>query len=489
MRYKLYISLLVSLAISVAANLPKNSSFEKDFQVFCSVLHEKEGTIDLHTDKDSIEYYLKDLHQSLSNDESLQDQFKLYSQTLSRLKCGHTQIYPNKKLLREWLSERKSMPIDYYLYDGRLIINKLAQADYDEIYSNSHNRKVIKSIPEHAELYRINGLTLNEMMLYVGRFISSDEDLLAFKTHQAGQLFEFYRHLAFPTEEDSVDITYVYGTDTVHAQLVLGEAPVHTMNNRIYKMSNDENVRGGQYGEFKIIRNEYAYFRFRSFNACGGQKYVEYLKNSFRKIEKEKIDKLVIDLRGNTGGVMQYDLMSFFIGGGIELGKYIIEKPSFDTRNKYIKKAAIDYVRHKKMSRKQRRETRSGKFNDGIILSKDIESSLMFKGEVIVITDESTFSSAAMLACHLKTLANAKIIGRPAGGSFYKGNSGTLQVKLPETGFNLLVNPNTFYSQLDASEDPGAIKQPDVYLNPGYMDSRKLQAYYFGEATKLFSHN
>ncbi len=272
-------------------------------------------------------------------------------------------------------------------------------------------------------------------------------------------------------------------------KLIPGEAPVHTMNKRIYAYTRQEKARESEYGEFKIIKGKYAYFRFRSFASCGGQKYNEFLNKSFKRIKDQKIDQLVIDLRGNTGGVMQYEFMSYIVGENIKLGKYVVAKPSFDSRNKYVKKTAVDYLRHRRMSKSQRRQVRKGKFNNGEIYTKKVDSNLVYHGRIVVITDESTFSSAGILACHLKTLANAKILGRTAGGSFYKGNSGTLHVKLPESGFELLVNPNTFYSHLSPSVDPRAIKEPDVFLNPVFMDARKLESYYFREACELFSKN
>ena len=39
---------------------------QQDYNVFTTVLNQKEGIIDLHTDKDSIKYYLKDLKLELN---------------------------------------------------------------------------------------------------------------------------------------------------------------------------------------------------------------------------------------------------------------------------------------------------------------------------------------------------------------------------------------------------------------------------------------
>jgi len=134
----------------------------------------------------------------------------------------------------------------------------------------------------------------------------------------------------------------------------------------------------------------------------------------------------------------------------------------------------------------QKRLQRKAVFDNGTIKTKSVQEHLIFDGEIVVITDEGTFSSASILACHLKTLANAKIIGRTAGGSFYIGNAGTLILELPKSKLKMFVNPNTFYSHLERAEDPFIIKQPDLVLNPLILDKKKLDAYYFKQAKNAF---
>ena len=85
---------------------------QQDYNVFTTVLNQKEGIIDLHTDKDSIKYYLKDLKLELNSEKSLLEQFKLYSAVIEKLHGGHTQIMGSKKVQMEWLAERNSLPLD-----------------------------------------------------------------------------------------------------------------------------------------------------------------------------------------------------------------------------------------------------------------------------------------------------------------------------------------------------------------------------------------
>jgi C-terminal processing protease CtpA/Prc len=281
-------------------------------------------------------------------------------------------------------------------------------------------------------------------------------------------------------------MTYVKNTDTISTYFKLGIAPINSINYRLQKAAEEDAEMQREIGTFSIEKSNVGVFRFRSFTSCNGNVYDQFLERSFRKIKAKEVKKVVIDLRGNTGGIMQYTLMSYFVGEDVDLGRYVVEKPKKGIETRHLIKRSGDYRRHKWMSRAQRFREWSNSFDRGIVKSDPVDEDLMFDGEIVVITDEGTFSSASMLACHLKTLANAKIIGRPAGGSFYRGNAGTIIAVLPNSKFRLLVNPNTFYSQLEESNEPFKIKQPDLLLEPDYIAPRKMDDYYIDAAIASF---
>lgn len=473
------------LLISSKPDNPVDRQLE-DARALKSVILEKEGRLDLHTVQDSIIYHLNDLEAQLNDERTLLEQFKLYSSTLSMIQCGHTQIHPTRETLREWLAERKSLPIDYYLIGKRLVVNKLLSKDDYLIHEGKSKYEQKKKIPAGAEILSLNGKTVPEMMEDIGRYLSSDENSVDFKYFQASQLFEFYRHLADPFDQDSVQVVYTYNADTTSTYLQTGAAPVHTMNSRIFKWASEFQEGEKDHGQFRVLNGKYGYFRFRSFQTSFGKGYEHFIKESFEVLNARSIDKLIIDLRGNTGGAMQYSIMRYFVGEGIPLGRYVVEKPKKGFESKYFKKFSFDYLRHRHLSNEQKRQQNRHKFNDGNVVTEKVDTNLIYKGQIIVITDEGTFSSAAMFACHLKTLANAKILGSAPGGSFYAGNAGSLQARLPNSGFKVYVNPNTFYSHLPLPIDPLKIKQPDIVLDQLIINPVQRDSYYKKNAMKSF---
>jgi C-terminal processing protease CtpA/Prc len=463
------------------------TSQQEDFRVFRTVLESKEGTLDMHLSSDSITYYLDQLQVELSDDKSDLQEFKLYSEMIARLDCGHTQILNNRKIQSEWLLEQKALPIDMYLVGRHLVVGEIIQEDYENTIRDNDPSGGPSEIPVGSEIITIDEKTVPQMMQEMGKYLSGDEGAMGFKYYQAKELFEFYRHLSFPLSKDSVEVTYVSPkSDTLTQYLQPGKAPIHSMNRRLLQASDAYLENEGNYGKFKIVNDQYGYFRFTTFAQSSGAEYDAFLNESFRKLKKNNIDQLVVDLRGNTGGVMQYDFIKYFVGERTNIGRYVIAKPFKGLDNKYVKKVNMPFIRYAFLSWSQKRSVRDGTFNNGTVYTEHVSDDVRFKGKVSVITDEGTFSSAAILACHLKTLAQAKIVGRPSGGSFYSGNAGTLMVKLPESGLLISVNPNTFYSHLSPVENPLEIREPDAYVNDLVIEKKERNKLYFKAAVALF---
>lgn len=483
-RLKLFL-LFFSVILLISAKKDSVANQQKDFYIFKDILLKKEGTLGLHNSPDSINLFLKYAEHKFQKELSILNQYKLYSAALSMIHCGHTQIHPNDAVLFEWLTVRKSLPFDAYFIGKHLIVNELVAEDIDLVNERKSEFEKTKSIKAGAEILSIDHKTIPEIMNEISPFLSSDENGIDFKYFQAGQMFDFYRHLSSPFTKDSIHVTYVYKKDTNEVYLVPGAAPVRTINLRTKNNAERFQKEDENMGTFIIIRSK-GYFRFTSFKESYGKRYNEFLKKSFEKIKSKKIDEIIIDLRGNTGGAMQYAIMAYFLDDGTNLGNYVVEKPRKAIESPYIKKMTPDFVKHRKATRTQKRLQRKNKFDNGVTLVENSNKDLRYNGKIIVITDEGTFSSAAILACHLKTLCGAKIIGRPAGGSFYAGNAGTLKLHLPKSNLNLYVNPNTFHSHLKPVQDPQKIKQPDILVDTKIIDRKKRDEFYLKAAIKAF---
>jgi C-terminal processing protease CtpA/Prc len=219
-----------------------------------------------------------------------------------------------------------------------------------------------------------------------------------------------------------------------------------------------------KFGHFSIEKNKYGYFRFYSFKDSKGKEYDAFLKESFEALSKKKIKYLIVDVRGNTGGSMQVEFLRYLLPEGTDLGQY-----SFVQKRKRSELRKLKTQMREQPTKVYLRNMRLLKMNasktdliNGSMTIEKPHKHAEFKGNIVVITDEGSFSAGAMLASHLKTLRNAKIVGAPSGGTFYGGNAGTIPVKLKKSNLIVQFNPNFFASNLFGEEVSPEIKQPDV---------------------------
>ncbi len=483
-----FINLIITsiLLLSASSSNTTIRKQQKDLAVFLETIRAKEGILDIHTPIDSMEFYFERLEENLQEEKSSIEQFKLFSATTAKIQCGHTQLQVSKKPLKEWVQEKNALPIDYYLIGQKLFSKKIVDEDKKIVNHGKTPRQQKANIPPDCEIFSIDGKTVPQMMEGISNYVSSDENGIEFKYYYVAQLFEFYRYLAFPEHKDSTQIVYISKKDTSQIYLYNGYPPVKSINKRIEDYTEKTNKNSKDIGKFSIVKGKYGLFKFISFAECKGRKYEEFLEKSFESLHKKKIKYLIVDLRGNTGGQMQFSLMRYFVGANIKVGRYVVSKPKKMFENRHIKKHNKFYMNHRLLTHLFKYRKRKNPAFDGSIYTDKVDDKLIYKGKIIVITDEATFSAASILACNLKMQVNAQIAGHTAGGSFYTGNAGTLKVLLPNSKFVLFVNPNTFKSTLAENSDSQSIKIPDFIVDPIYPYMKKKDEWYINKVTKYF---
>lgn len=475
-----FLSIITFFVIAFSLNAQGNAKLIekqlKDFNVFKTTLFELEARPFRHISKDSLNYFLDQFEKELKlNILSHTDLFRNYAQIISKIQSGHTSIQPSKYVLEEWVKEKNSLPMDVLLIGKKLYI----QEDYpllppDQMAKLSSSKRKKKVIPLYTEIVKINNKTISEWMELISPFVSSDEDFIDFKYFIIKDAFELYRYLASPAREDSISIDYVKKYDTVNFKVKSSYPPIEAISYRFEQIEENAKRNEKDFGEFKFLNKDFAYFKFNSFVSCSGKKYNAFLKNAFFKIHKAETPNLVIDVRGNLGGVIQLDFLRYvkFKSDKEHLGGYNVEKREKPTFKRYIRKNKA-YKRNRKLLKSIKRMEKKG-FN-GAVTKDDIDQEpILFDGKIIVITDEGSFSASSLLASHLKDLCHAKIVGVPAGGSFYEGVSGTNSLRLPTSKIMIDFNPNYYFSSLDSAVIDQSVKNPDLEFIELYGEPKKV---------------
>lgn len=438
---------------------------QEDFDAFYSGLHRIESRLDRFHSIDSVEKMLDAAKTTFYTTElSAVEEFNLYARCINLVASGHTQVQPSRKVLKEYILAAKSIPFDMVMVNKHLYAN-----GYPASTGRQPKRDKSTEIAKGTEIIAIDGKSIDSWMKEIGQLIGSDEDDPVFECFVAGQAFDLYRFLVTKEHKESLSIHIVKGNDTVQQTVSLTYPPISLIQERFKAAERQAEKDSRKPGSFKFIGNDVGYFRFPTFLDAYGREYTEFLQKSFKKIDKKKTVKtIVVDVRGNGGGNVQTELLSYFVDESQTVGSYTIDKRLKPGQRKHVDKNNRFFRLYKKGIRRiSRYEKRHPEFK-GELTTYPVDTSLVFKGKIIVLTDEATFSAASLLASQLKTLCNASIMGSRAGGSFYACNAGTLTYKLPHSGISVILNPNSCSSTLKASAYTVDMKNVDVEIIPEY---------------------
>ncbi len=222
-----------------------------------------------------------------------------------------------------------------------------------------------------------------------------------------------------------------------------------------------------------------AYLNVNTFTNSG--KLRRFFSSSFKKIDKSKIQNLVLDLRGNGGGSVTNSNL---------LTKYITKKPfkiadslyAIRLNSKYGHYQQLRFFNWLFMVFMTRKES-NGKYHFRFYERKYFKPKRNnhFDGEVYILSGGNTFSASALLIKSLKNQENITIVGEETGGGAYGNNAWLIpDVTLPIT--KLRFRLPLFRLVIDKNEKKGNGVMPDVESLPT-ADAIRRQADFKKEET------
>lgn len=465
--------------------IKKLNNQKEDFHVFKTSIFELEARPYRYISKDSLNELLDNLEKKVSTEiVSDIDLYRSYASLMVHFQSGHTGIIPTKHVYRQWFLNKNSLPFDIIISAGKMYsYNEYLNVPEKQFLVLPRKEQKRVKIEMYAEITKIDGLDLAEWMDRIGTYVGSDENQPEFRYEIVKELFEFFRGLTLDSVQKEANVSYVSGKDTLEMIVPIGYAPGKDISERLELSQKEAHKVRKDFGSFKELGGRYGYLQLPSFTNSYGKKYNRFLKDVFSKIHKKGVKELVIDLRGNTGGVMQNELLKYFLVAQKEVGEYHIEKVKKPNYKKYIEKNDSYRQNKKNLKAITKWEKDTWQLYDGIshpnIKDEDDE---YYLGKIVVLTDRSTFSAASVLAAQLKHMKGAKIVGTTAGGSFYEGVAGTHKVILPNSKFALLVNPNYYKTPLsgirpfDQSVKTPDIVYQDLFGEPKVVDKKNERA-------------
>lgn len=401
----------------------------KDYTVFEKILKEKHPSLYWYTAKDNMDEYFRWGKAQLRDSMTEYEFKKIISYVTSKINCGHTSVRSSIRYRRITDTlQRKIFPLSVKVWDENMVV----------LSNLSRNDSLIK---RGSIIKKINGLDQKYIVDSLFRFISSDGYNLTNKYQTLSNRGSFGNmYSGVFGISDNYEIVYLDSLNQAQNIIVPSFIPTRdSSNNNFGILSSPGEKRIRKKNRLKFDRDlhidstgTFARMNLNSFTR--GLHLKKFFRNSFRKLEKEKIENLVIDVRGNGGGSVGNStfITKYISDHSFKIADSLYAVSRKSKQGKYIENNFSHWLFMLVSTRKKT----DGYFHFGYFERHYFKPKKKnhFDGRVYIITGGNSFSATALFIDAIKKQQNVVIVGEETGGGSY-GNSAWLipDVTLPNT--------------------------------------------------------
>lgn len=432
---------------------------QEDLNIFRNILEESHPGLYWFTPKEEMDRYFTQIQSELTDSLSLRAFRTRLMYLAEKIKCGHTAVGFSKAYTRYLdTAMEKAFPLSMYFWkDSAMVWNNLNRSD------SLLKRGAIVLEIDQKPVTQIR----DEMFEYlVGDGYSVSGKYQSLNNGFAGMWKNIYGL------KDSVNIVFLDSAGILHHTYVAPFDP--SKDSAFVRRRREQQERGRTPEKASVLERRRnlqadtatraAYMMLGSFSR--GYRLKSFFRESFKYLERENMEHLIIDLRNNGGGEA---------GNAVNLLRYISKTPFRLADSLYAIKKGSAYSKHLKnytaywlMMSMVTRKRNDGKFHFGYFERKEFRpyKKRHFNGQVYLLTGGNTFSAASIFVKKLKGQDNVVIIGEETGGGAY-GNSAWMipDAVLPHTGIRFRLPK--FRMVMDASEvAEGRGVMPDIEVFP-----------------------
>lgn len=468
-RLFLLLSLPLFFSCSVSKNYNPDKKYSKeelqqDYSLLRNILEKKHPALYWYTSRDSMNYYFDAGYRAITDSMTeLQFGWKILAPVTAKIHCGHTSFAMSKSW-NHFIKTKTipSFPLFLKVWkDTMMVIGGL----------NRENRL----IKNGSFIQSVNGIKNEELIPYMFHFLVEDGYSENVNYIRLSSDFPYFHRNIFGLykiyQVEYSDSNGIYNNSLIPwfqplpDSLKKKKEKLKFKEQKLTRREKLENIRSLTYDSS---------FALMTLNQFSRGHLKPFFRKSFRKMRKDKVKNLVIDIRSNGGG----DIIK-----SVFLTKYLRNKPfkiadtayaisnNLRPYTKYISGGFINniglfFVTHKK---------KDGKYHFGYWERHTFKPKRKnhFNGNVFVLTNGLTFSASSLFCNAVKGQENIRLVGEETGGGWY-GNSGIMipDITLPNTKLRVRL-PVFKLVQYHHIPIKGTGVIPDVSVPPNWRDILK----------------
>lgn len=451
---------------------------QKDYEVFRNMLEESHPSLYWYTPRDSVDYYFEIGSGSLKDSLSEYRFRNVLSYVVAQIRCGHTSIRPSKAASRYAERTRGLMfPLNVKAWkDTVLVTSNLSRRD-----TNVMRGVLLKSIDNKPISLIVDSLF---------RYISADGYNTTHKYQtisNSGVFRSMYGSIYGLKTRTPVEYIDTAG-NLRRSEISLGMQIVDTARIR-REREHPTPRKERKKAALQSLRNlridtslNTAFLEVNSFASRNDLR--PFFKTSFKKMRKQNIEHLVVDMRGNGGGnVILSNLLTKYIADKpfkIADTLYAVKKKSHYSRymqNYFLNRLFLLFLTHKK---------KDGYYHFSHYENKKFKPKKKnhFNGNTYILTGGNTFSAATLFTKALADQPEVFVVGEETGGGAY-GNTAWLipDVTLPNTKVRFRLP--LFRLVIDKNAEKGRGVIPEIEALPSVNAIRRNEDYKMEKVLEL----
>lgn len=373
----------------------------------------------------------------------------ILSEALTELRDGHARLEFDSVTTRQ-LPAARVLPLRVRLENDRLLILSIDGAADSPVRPG-------------MELARINGRPAADLARTLAARLPVDGFIETGRRYLVGRLFP-QLYWIYVERPDSFVVTARDGSGRESAATL----PAVTERERRPFTDAAEAPPGNVALQF--LPGGVARLRVRAF---GGESFPASLDTAFRSLRDSSTRGLILDLRGNGGGVDQY---------GAALVSYLVPRPFAYFDRIHVRTIAPSFATWLPRTFESLRTGTVADPAGGFLVTPTLHAGVGeqqpshpgFAGRLVVLIDGGTFSTAADVAAQLRSRTSAWFIGEETAGA-YEGNTSGLNalIVLPNSGLRLRIMMYDYWNAVRPPAQRGRGTIPD---EPGFRTVADLLA-------------
>lgn len=350
-------------------------------------------------------------------------------------------------------------------------------SEIDDRYYLSYNASADTNLVRGTELLKINDEPMPQIIQNLQGVYGTDNGNPSSKQYYATRIFNFF-YYKYYGPSDSVRITYKLPDSTVAQTTFVKSLPRTDINKLIAKRYKSA-LRSNFGYEILDSTTHIAKLDITSFSMKGkfldvGQwKFKRMLKKRFAQIEKDNIEHLIIDFRGNGGG---------FIPNIFRTMKYFAKEPFALMDTVYFKKQAFKKVAPfytifpplvTRMLYKSYDDTYYYRKPKKVKMYKPVAKN-HYDNEAYFLMDGGSYSATTFTMALAYDMGIGTFIGQPPGGANW-GSFASIwnDFKLPNSKIVVHMPLFKLTHQLPNKRSKSFVLTPDYEVEQGFEDFMK----------------